>query len=105
MWNTTSTPATARATVVGVPDVAPDELDVGGAVGGVDQVEHPHLVAGVEQVVGQEGPEVAAAAGDQGRPAAHAGAPVWAGGAMSTPWLTHQLSERRMPSSRPTRGS
>ena len=79
LWNTTSTPATARPTVVGVPDVSPDELHVGGAVGGVDQVEHPHPVAGGKQVLDQERPEVAAAPGDQSRPDAHAVGSWWRG--------------------------
>ena len=89
----------------GVPDVALHELDVGRPVGGVDQVEHPHPVAGVAQVVGEQGPEVPAAAGHQGHRAAHAGASGRAGGAMSTPWLTHHLMDRRIPSRRATRGS
>ena len=61
----------------GVPDVSPDELHIGGAVGGVDQVEHPHLVAGGTQVLDQERPEVAAAPGDQSRPDAHAVGSWW----------------------------
>ena len=89
----------------GVPDVPLHELDVGRPIGRVDQVEHPHPVAGVTQVLGEQGPEVPAAPGHQGYRAAHAGACALAGGAMSNPWLTHHLMDRRIPSRRETRGS
>ncbi len=57
----------------GVADVAADHLDAGLLLLGGDVllavqqgVEHTHLTAVLEQLVGEQGADVAAAAGDQG---------------------------------------
>ena len=76
-----------------VADVAADELHLGGSVVGVVQVEHAHVVAGIEQAAHQQRPEVAAAAGDE------------RAGHSSRPCSTHQRMLRRMPSYSSTAGS
>ena len=80
-WNTTSTPAQARAAAAAIADVALDELDVVRDVGqvlalaGEEVVEDAHAVAARDQRARDRRPDEPGAAGDEVR-AGHAGEPT-----------------------------